>query len=315
LLRTLVGDAGAGGPVPEPGPAIEAGSHEDLQLALYVCYELHYRGFAGVDDEWEWDPRLLSFRNGLERSFVRHLRSAVSDATAPDRVEPVSKHLWSLASDPSGPSLSAYMAESGTIGQLREFAIHRSAYQLKEADPHTWGLPRVAGAAKAHMATIQYDEYGAGAAADAHSTRFATTLRELGLDDRANAYLDMIPAVTLTTVNLMSLFGLHRCWRGALVGHLALFEMTSVTPMRRYSDALRRLGVGDAARGFYDVHVVADEGHQHLGAAMADALATAEPELAPSICFGARCLSHLERRFATHLLHAWREGRSSLLGT
>ena len=21
----------------------------DLQLALYVCYELHYRGFAGVD--------------------------------------------------------------------------------------------------------------------------------------------------------------------------------------------------------------------------------------------------------------------------
>lgn len=28
---------------------------EDLPLALYVLYELHYQGFAEVDDEREWD--------------------------------------------------------------------------------------------------------------------------------------------------------------------------------------------------------------------------------------------------------------------
>ena len=28
----------------------------DLQLALYMCYELHYRGFSGVDPTWEWNP-------------------------------------------------------------------------------------------------------------------------------------------------------------------------------------------------------------------------------------------------------------------
>ena len=33
---------------------------EDLQLTLAICYELHYRGFDGVDDAWEWDPELLS---------------------------------------------------------------------------------------------------------------------------------------------------------------------------------------------------------------------------------------------------------------
>jgi acetylornithine deacetylase/succinyl-diaminopimelate desuccinylase-like protein len=27
-------------------------SDEDLQLALYCCYELHYRGLPGVADEW-----------------------------------------------------------------------------------------------------------------------------------------------------------------------------------------------------------------------------------------------------------------------
>lgn len=35
-----------------PDTLLEAGSDpygDDLQLALYVCYELHYRGFDGVD--------------------------------------------------------------------------------------------------------------------------------------------------------------------------------------------------------------------------------------------------------------------------
>ena len=40
---------------------------EDLQLALYCCYELHYRGFEGVADTWEWEPSLLAFRAELER--------------------------------------------------------------------------------------------------------------------------------------------------------------------------------------------------------------------------------------------------------
>src|SRR4051794_21152783 len=35
---------------------------EDLHLALYCCYELHYRGFDGVDDRWEWEPSLLRLR-------------------------------------------------------------------------------------------------------------------------------------------------------------------------------------------------------------------------------------------------------------
>ena len=30
---------------------------EDLQLSLAACYELSYRGFDDVSDDWEWDPR------------------------------------------------------------------------------------------------------------------------------------------------------------------------------------------------------------------------------------------------------------------
>ena len=39
---------------------------DDLQLALYLCYELHYHGLDGVDERWEWEPSLLA-AGGAER--------------------------------------------------------------------------------------------------------------------------------------------------------------------------------------------------------------------------------------------------------
>ncbi len=34
---------------------------EDLQLALYCCYELHYRGFESVSAVREWDADVIRF--------------------------------------------------------------------------------------------------------------------------------------------------------------------------------------------------------------------------------------------------------------
>ncbi|MDX6603415.1 MAG: hypothetical protein QOF13_2617, partial [Solirubrobacterales bacterium] len=47
---------------------------DDLQLALYLCFELHYRSFPSVDDEWEWSPGLLAIRAVLERAFFTALK-------------------------------------------------------------------------------------------------------------------------------------------------------------------------------------------------------------------------------------------------
>src|SRR5919198_805708 len=50
---------------------------EDLQLALYCCYELHYRGFADVDERWEWSPGVLAARAALEAPFEAALAELV----------------------------------------------------------------------------------------------------------------------------------------------------------------------------------------------------------------------------------------------
>ena len=306
------------GPVrarPFPAEVTPAGEDE-LHLALYCLYELHYRGFPDVDPEWEWEPSLLGLRRCLEDRFESDLQAGAGRPEAGDGApDPgdVVPRLWAMASGGDGPSLSGWVAERATPEQLRELFVHRSAYQLKEADPHTWALPRIDGAAKAVMATIQFDEYGAGRAGDMHSALFARTMTDAGLDPTPNRYLADLPGWTLATTNLMSLFGLHRRWRGALVGHLALFEMTSTGPMGRYSEALRRLGLGPAARRFFDVHVVADEEHQYLATdGMVAGLLRREPDLAADVLYGAACLTAVERRFTEKVLAAWTAGRSSL---
>jgi hypothetical protein len=209
--------------------------------------------------------------------------------------------------------LSSYVERQATIDQVLEFLVHRSAYQLKEADPHSWALPRLSGPPKAAMVEIQADEYGGGRAERIHAHLFAEAMRALGLDSRYGAYLDRIPGVTLATVNLMSLFGLHRRWRGAVVGHLALFEMTSSIPNGRYAAGLRRLGFDGKATAFFDEHVEADAVHENIAVCdLAGGLAAQEPAIAADIVWGARALELLDRRWATHVLRCWDDGLSSL---
>lgn len=311
LLHHLVRGVHDIGPLPAP---VDDPIHgEDSALALYLLYELHYQGLPDVDEAWEWEPSVLRERRRVEARF----EDAVTDlAGAPPldvATAAILDEMLDLAASGGGPSLSQHVAKRGTLTEVRELAVHRSAYQLKEADPHTWGIPRLSGVAKAAMVAIQCDEYAGGDMGGMHSRLFADTMAELGLDPRYGALLDAIPGVTLSTCNLVSLFGLHRRWRGALVGHLALFEMCSVTPMGNYASALRRLGFGSSATRFYDEHVVADARHSEIALQqMVRGLADDEPLLRGEVVFGARALAAVEGCFAQHVLDAWAASRSSL---
>jgi Iron-containing redox enzyme len=297
-----------------PDPLVDPLADADLLLALHACYELHYRGFAGVDDGWEWEPSLLAFRAGLESRLEAGLRALV----APEPVEPadVPRALTDVVEADDGPALASYVQRKATLGQVRELLVHRSIYQLKEADPHTWAIPRLAGRPKAALVEVQTDEYGNGRPERMHSTLFATSMREVGLDDTYGAYTDLVPAVTLATSVVASYFGLHRRWRGAIAGHLAALEMTSSLPMRRYGNGLRRLGLGPAATRFFDEHVEADAVHEQVAAHdLCGALATAEPALTQDIVFGAAVCLALDARLATYLLGRWDESKSTLRDT
>lgn len=310
LFAYLTGDSAR--LTPSPVVATNPLEDDDFQLALYCCYELHYRGFAGVSPEMEWDLEVLRFRQALEQDFERALV-----AIAPPRVDivpsAVGPAIIRAIAEAEGPSLSEHLLVHGNRAQFCEFVIHRSAYQRKEADPHSWAIPRYDGPSRAALVEIQADEYGNGMPGAAHADLFAATMEALELDPTYGAYLDCLPASTLATTNLISWFGLHRRLLPALLGHLALFEMTSVEPMGRYAAVVDRYGLGANARLFYDVHVEADAHHGPLASStlLPEYLAR-RPGDAAMVLWGAQMLMAVEQRFTAHLTGAWKRSRSSL---
>src|SRR5262249_55452443 len=154
----------------------------------YLCYELHYRGFAGVAPQWEWEPSLLAFRAVLERRFLTAVREDLG------AVPPLSEQLEELLVEPpTGSGPSHFLLEHGERWQAREYLAQRSLYHLKEADPQAWAIPRLHGRSQAAFVAIEYDEYGAGHPQRTHSRLFAKMMRDMYLDTGYGAYLALAP--------------------------------------------------------------------------------------------------------------------------
>jgi hypothetical protein len=313
LTTALVAALRSNDPFAVPRPPSETLApltDEDVQLALWICFEFHYRGFEDAAAAWEWEPALIALRRDLENVMLDALREAV---VVPAERAPLTDRLRRLVAADDGPPLARYVQRRATREQFLEFVIQRSVYHLKEADPHTWGIPRLVGRPKAALVEIQADEYGGGDATRIHAELFRNTMRGLGLDDTYGRYVDAVPAITLAGNNLMSLLGLRRELRGALMGHLAAFEMTSSAPNRRYSQGLRRLGGDAAARRFYDEHVTADALHEQLALHdLCGTLAEDEPELIEDILFGAAAGLYLGNLSAEQMLDCWQRHETSL---
>ena len=307
---------GALATTPDSGSAALAGTAvngadpygDDLHLALYVCYELHYRSFVGVDDAWEWNPELLRLRGDMEALFLDHLRARVpAGGSVDDEMDALAtEHV-----DGSGPSY--HLRDHGTAEQMREYLAHRSLYHLKEADPHAWAIPRLQGQAKAAYVAVEFDEFGGGRGSRMHQVLFRDLLEAAGLDSSYLGYLDRVGAPTLAPVNLMSFFGLHRRWRGAAAGHLAATEITSSPGSSRLVAALRRLGFDEQCVAFYAEHVEADAVHEQvMRHDVVGDLVTRDPALEADVVFGMRALGYVEDVLAAHLMDTWAEGRRTI---
>ena len=284
---------------------------EDLQLALWVLYELHHRSFDGVDDRWEWDPSLLALRETIERRFETSLRERLEGQVraAMDTTGDVATRLFALTGAFDGPAVAEHVQRRASREQIAELLVHKSIYQLKEADAYTWVVPRLVPGIKARLMELQLDEYGNGEPARAHQTLFAEALRGAGLDPTYGAYVNDVPAITLAGSNAVSMLGLHRRLRAAALGHLAAVESTSSVPCRRISAGIRRVGLGDEVAHFFDEHVEADAVHEQLAVrGICGALVAAEPGVDAEIMFGALVSLDLEARFGRRLLSAWSDG-------
>jgi hypothetical protein len=287
---------------------------EDVQLSLFLLFAVVYGSLPALDAGWEWHPAVVAARSRLERATEARLRELVPVPELPEPTQDaVAQRLFDLTAPTHGPSVSRFVAKKADRAQLDEFLILKSIYTLREADPHSWAIPRLTGRAKAALVEIQSDEYGGGDPGRVHAAIFAQTMRGCGLDDTYGAYVDCAPAIVLAALNVMSMFGLNHRLRGATVGHLAAFEMTSSLPNRSYGDGFRRHGFGTDVTWYFDEHVEADAVHEQIaGRDLAGALAEDEPRLLPDIVWGAAACLAVDDIVGAHILESWTAGRSAL---
>ena len=216
---------------------------DDLQMALYLCYELHYMGIAGRGRGMGVGAVVLRFRAASRRASRRPAYAG--------RARPIGlcrRDGRGTAAARRDRSRAAALALPQAQARSISSASRRPPLRLpaQGGRPAHLGDPRLTGRAKAALVEIQIRRvrrrssraHALGAVRNTMARWGWTPLRRLPR---------RVPGITLATVNLMSLFGLHRRLRGAIVGHLAVFEMTSSMPNRRYGDGLRRLGFGPEA--------------------------------------------------------------------
>ncbi|WP_104105732.1 iron-containing redox enzyme family protein [Nocardioides sp. 616] len=276
---------------------------DDAQLALWMLYELHYRGFQGVDERLEWDPALLGLRRRLEDDLEQELRTRYTKAgITGDSAEDI----FRITDEHEGRSLAAHVQRHATREQVLELLRSRSIYHLKESEPQAWLVPRLGHVAKAALVELQYDEFGGGDPNKLHSHLYALGLEACGLDPSYGAYVAETPAEVLEQNNAMSLFGLHRRLRGASLGHLAAFEATSSLPCRKIAQGMERLELPVQMQHYYREHVEADAVHEQLAVrVICAALLRESPELLDDVLFGAYTCLDTEDRVTEHYLARW----------
>lgn len=298
------------------GSAPDADSWDDESISLWTLHELSFRGFEDADDRAEWDPELLGVRRNLEEALEERLRerwsaspTSPASSAAPAAAD-VPTVLEDLVAADDGPSLADHVRRRADRDQVLELLRQRSVYHLKESDPSAFVVPRLPVRAKAALMALQFDEYGDGDPNRLHSHLFARGLEAVGLRAEYGAYVEDATTENLEMNNAGSLFGLHRRLRGAAMGHLAAFEMTSSLPSRKMVQGLERLGLDGPMSAYYDEHVEADAIHEHLAARdICGTLAEDEPDQAAEILFGAFTCLDVEARFATAMLATWEEQR------
>jgi Iron-containing redox enzyme len=297
------------------GAIADAAADDDLQLALFCVYELHYRGLDGVAEDWEWQPDLLRVRHEWEQVLLAGLESEVG---APHSLQQRSREatvarLVETAKRERESSLAEYVMREARADQLRELLIHRSVAELRAGDLYAWALPRLSGSAKAALVGLEASTYGMGRLPLMRAELFRSLMTSWQLDPDYGHHVDRVPGVALLATNLLTLFGLHRRWRGALLGHLAATEVSGWLPSARLAHGHRRLGGSEAGSRFFDEQLGGGTNRERLATTgLVGGLLAQHPALSGDVVFGARCAVLLEDLLAAHVLPRWHRGSSSL---
>lgn len=237
-----------------------------LQRILYRLNRLNLFWYDNLQNyENERSLYLQSVRNRLESHWQSwELNQLDTKEIKKLNAESAKQGLIERADQDLNPSVSEskrYLREDLTLEGYRLLLAIASLDGLVEASR----LSRILGGAsneiQATLFRVLLEEYGNGRLARKHSTFFAQMMLELNLNTQSEAYFDLVPWQVLASINHNFLLTERKRYFLRYNGGLTYFEIAGPSIYTDYLQAAERLGLSDAAMGYWKLHIHEDERH------------------------------------------------------
>jgi len=258
-------------------------------------------------DGWEAVQDRNARMNRLEIAFIEELRSEVSAkaATAPTQADAFVSWFEDLqASGPGqGDPLFPWLAERATRDELRWFFEQEAAGEAGFDDLVAYTQIKLPASAKLELARNYWDEMGRGNIKGMHGPMLDDLVDTLGVDPA----IENTVWESLALANAMTAMATNRHYAWHSVGALGVIELTAPGRSAMVAQGLRRIGLSDKERRYFDLHAVLDVKHSEAWNREAlGPLVKEDPRRATAIAEGALMrLTCGERCFNRYRAHLW----------
>jgi hypothetical protein len=181
--------------------------------------------------------------------------------------------------DPALSPDSRYIREEISEVGYRHLLAIGSFDGLVEGSRMTSILGGAANEVQCTLVRVFLEEYGNGRLSRKHSTFFAQMLAEFGMNTEPEGYFDLVPWEVLACDNHNFLTTERKRYFLRYSGALTYFEVAGPAAYRNYLTAAQRLGLSEAAMGYWELHIREDERH---GRWMLDDVALALAQMYPN---------------------------------
>lgn len=213
------------------------------------------------DADWhqrlDRDMRMLR----LERGFIEELRAEVADEAAAAPRDPDAFVAWFEQLKDTGPGQSdplfPWLAEDASRDELRWFFEQEAAGEAGFDDLVAYTQVKLPVSAKLELARNYWDEMGRGNQAGMHGPMLDALVETLDV----NPAIETTVWQSLALANVMTALATSRDFAWHSVGALGVIELTAPGRSAMVAKGLRRIGLSDRERRYFDLHAVLDVKH------------------------------------------------------
>jgi hypothetical protein len=234
--------------------------------------------------ELDRDVRLLR----LEGAFLEELRREVAEEAAKAPRDAKTFVAWFEALQQNGAGqgdpLFPWLAETADSDQLRWFFEQEAAGEAGFDDLVAYTQVKMPIRAKLELARNYWDEMGRGNIKGVHGLMLDGLVDTLGVEPS----IDTTVWESLALANTMTGLATSRRYAWHSVGALGVIELTAPGRSAKVAAGLRRIGLSDRERRYFDLHAVLDIKHsQAWNEEALYPLVDEDPSRATSIAEGA----------------------------